>query len=222
MDPDDWQMGELAAQDGYAAMPVSGNVIDRRSFVPAQPFEQPSDEETFLYELRKKMLGGNEPMLPGELGRGPPMDEPMLPGEGIGVPPAPLNLEPMPGSTGDDELDDARGGLRPMTREELDQFEAQMAAATPKSREEMAELMGRPYDPWGLRKSAENRIEADKMSYLGLVPPYGGMGSIIRPSTPQANFDAYLDQRRGFEPEGLSERISPNYPMDDLDVRRRR
>jgi hypothetical protein len=218
MDPEDWQMGELAAQDGYAAMPVSSNVIDRRSFVPEKPFEQPSDEEMFQYELMKKMIGSGT-LLPGELGRGPPMDdEPMLPGE----PPAPLNLEPMPGSTGDDELDDARGGLRPMTREELDQFEAQMAAATPKSREEMAELMGRPYDPWGLRKSAENRIEADKMSYLGLVPPYGGMASIIRPSTPQANFDAYLDQRRGFEPEGLSERISPNYPMDDLDVRRGR
>jgi hypothetical protein len=220
MDPEDWTMGSLAAQDGYAAMPVSGNVIDRRSFVPAQPFEQPSDEETFLYELRKKMLG-NEP-----LGRGPPMeDEPMLPGEGMGVPPAPLNLEPMPEPTGDDELDDARGGLRPMTREELDQFEAQMQASRDGSpMMDMASMgkMSRERDPWGMRESVANRIEADKLAYLGMAPPYGGMGSIMRPSTPQANFDAYLDQRRGFEPEGLSERIHPNYPMDDLDVRRGR
>jgi hypothetical protein len=49
MDPEDWQMGQLAATDGYMPPETFGptNVIDRRSFVPDQPFERPTDEETF-------------------------------------------------------------------------------------------------------------------------------------------------------------------------------
>jgi hypothetical protein len=203
MDPEDWQMGELAAQDGYMPPETFGptNVIDRRSFVPNQPFEQPTDEEMFQYELHKKMMG--EPMLPGE-GRGPPPE-----------------LNPQPEPTGDDELDDARGGLRPLTREELDAFQAQMQMDVPTSRE-LAMMMGRPYDPWGLRESAENRLDNMKLERLGMAAPEGGIGSILRPSTPQGGFDDELRAMRGWEPRGLDDLVRPAYPMDDLDVRRRR
>jgi hypothetical protein len=198
MDPEDWTMGQLAAQDGYTPPETFGptNVIDRRSFVPDKPFEQPTDEEMFQYELMKKMMG-NEP-----LGRGPPPE-----------------LNPQPEPTGDDELDDARGGLRPMTREELDQFEEQMKAGVPKSREEMAQLMGRPYDPWGLRKGAEDKLSAMSLEQIGLAAPHGGIGSVLRPAP---NFDDELRVMRGWEHPGMIERIAPAYPIETFDVGRRR
>jgi len=201
MDPEDWQMGQLAAQDGYVPAETFGptNVIDRRSFVPAKPFEQPTDEEMLQYELRKGMLGGNE------LGRGPP----------------PPELNPQDEPTGDDELDDARGGLRPMTREELDKFEDEMIIQALSGRPPPA-MSQRPDDPWGMLSSAANRLDAMKLEQLGMAAPAGGIGSILRPSTPQGGFDDELRAMRGWEPQGLSERISPNYPMDDLDVRRGR
>jgi len=206
MDPDDWTMGSLAAQDGYEAMPVSSNVIDRRSFVPV-PFEQPSDEERFQYELLRDM----------KMNRDLKMDR-----NESGSPADPIpQLEPMPGSTGDDELDEARGGLRPLTREELDQFQAQMMMDKPTAREE-AMMMGNPYDPWGLREGAEKKLSAMSLEQIGLAAPQGGIGSILRPSTPQGNFDAYLDQRRGYEPQGMIDRIQPAYPHEVFDVRRRR
>jgi hypothetical protein len=192
MDPEDWQMGQLAAQDGY--MPETfgpSNVIDRRSFVPDKAFEQPTDEEMFQYELLKSLRTNDA------LKGGPSLSQ---------------QIDP----TGDDELDDARGGLRPMTREELDQFEEQMRMPVTGPRSQNA--MAQP-DMHGLRQSAQDRLGAMQLEQLGLAPPAGGIGSVLRPAP---NFDDELRVMRGWEHPGMIERIAPAYPIETFDVGRRR
>lgn len=194
--PDDWTMGQLAAQDSYMPPETFGpsNVIDRRSFVPAKPFEQPTEEETFQYELLRDMM--TDKALKG------------LP---------PLDAQPAP--TGDDELDDARGGLRPLSREELDKFQQEMtkgrnpvhdaidAGAVPL--DDPGNKHGLRPDMHGLRQSAEDRLNMMVLESIGMVAPQGGIGSILRPSSPQSNFDDELRVMRGWEPQGLSDRIYP-------------
>jgi hypothetical protein len=203
MADDDWRMGELAAQDSY--MPpeqfAPSNVIDRRSFVPDKPFEQPSDEEMFQYELMRNIKMNRDLS-------GSPADP---------IPP----LERQPAPTGDDELDDARGGLRPLTREELDAFQAQMMADRPTAREEA--MMGQPYDPWGMRKSVEDKLNEMALERQGYWPrAKGSLSDNIRSTTPQSDFDDELRVMRGYERPGLTERIMPQYPIETFDVGRRR